>query len=78
MARIAVGGFLHETNCFSLPPTDFASFTVHRDRPPLVRGQDVIAHLSDNSFALSVSWRQPANPTIAYRCCGQTSATVAR
>jgi microcystin degradation protein MlrC len=53
MARIAVGGFHHETNCFVTPETDFAYFTTHRDRPPLVRGPDVITWLGDTSFALS-------------------------
>ena len=43
MARIAVGGVHHETNCFVKPDTDFAYFCTHRDRPPLVRGDDLIA-----------------------------------
>lgn len=53
MARIAVGGFHHETNCFVPERTDFAYFMSHRDRPPLVRGRDVIEWLGDTSFALS-------------------------
>jgi microcystin degradation protein MlrC len=53
MARIAVGGFHHETNCFVAERTDFAYFASHRDRPPLVRGNDVIEWLGDTSFALS-------------------------
>jgi microcystin degradation protein MlrC len=53
MARIAVAGFHHETNCFVTGTTDFAYFTAHRDRPPLVRGADVIKWLADTSFALS-------------------------
>jgi microcystin degradation protein MlrC len=53
MARIAVGGFHHETNCFVSENTDFAYFASHRDRPPLVRGQDVITWLGETSFALS-------------------------
>ena len=53
MARIAVGGFHHETNCFVAERTDFAYFASHRDRPPLVRGKDVIEWLADTSFALS-------------------------
>jgi len=52
MARIAVGGFHHETNCFVLPCTDFAYFASHRDRPPLVRGADVLDWLRPSSFAL--------------------------
>ncbi len=42
MARIAVGGFHHETNCFVPTRTDFAFFASHRDRPPLVRGPEVL------------------------------------
>jgi microcystin degradation protein MlrC len=53
MARIAVGGLQHESNSFVSPPTDFAYFASHRDRPPLVRGPDVIKWLQDTSFALS-------------------------
>lgn len=52
MARIAVGGFHHETNCFVLPQTDFAYFASHRDRPPLVRGAGVLEWLRPSSFAL--------------------------
>jgi microcystin degradation protein MlrC len=53
MACIAVGGFHHETNCFVPARTDFEYFAAHRDRPPLVRGPDVIQWLSNTSFALS-------------------------
>jgi microcystin degradation protein MlrC len=53
MARIAVGGFQHETNCFVAEKTDFAYFLSHRDRPPLVRGEEVLAWLADTSFALA-------------------------
>jgi microcystin degradation protein MlrC len=53
MARIAVGGVHHETNCFVEPKTDFAYFCSHRDRPPLVRGQDVFQWLRGTSFALA-------------------------
>lgn len=53
MARIAVGGFHHETNTFVTPTTDFAYFCSHRDRPPLVRRGDVLKWLTGISFALS-------------------------
>jgi microcystin degradation protein MlrC len=53
MARIAVGGFQHETNCFVTPKTDFAYFASHRDRPPLVRGDEVLTWFRDISFGLS-------------------------
>lgn len=52
MARIAIGGFQHETNCFIDARTDFSYFASHRDRPPLVYGEDVIRWLKGNSFAM--------------------------
>ncbi len=62
MARIAVGGFQHETNCFVPTRTDYEYFAAHRDRPPLVRGAAVLEWLGDTSFALSgflreMGWR---------------------
>ena len=53
MARIAIGGFHHETNCFAAGRTDFAYFASHRDRPPLCYGADVVKWLSGTTFALS-------------------------
>src|SRR4051794_5777988 len=53
MARIAIGGFQHETNCFVDSRTDFAYFAEHRDRPPLVYGADVIKWLTGNTFAIA-------------------------
>lgn len=53
MARIAVAGFQHETNCFLPQTTDFDYFASHRDRPPLVRDGAVIEWLSGSGFALS-------------------------
>ncbi|MBK7062264.1 MAG: M81 family metallopeptidase [Rubrivivax sp.] len=54
MARIAIGGFHHETNCFVDQRTDFDYFAAHRDRPPLVYGgADVLKWLAGNSFAIA-------------------------
>ena len=53
MARIAIGGFQHETNCFVEPKTDFAYFATHRDRPPLVYGADVGKWLAGTTFAIA-------------------------
>jgi len=53
MARIAVGGMQHETNTFMPSVTDYAYFCTHRDRPPLVRGADVLKWLDGGSFGLS-------------------------
>jgi len=44
---------LHETNCFVPGVTDFDYFAAHRDRPPLVRGADVIKWLSATTYCLS-------------------------
>ncbi len=62
MARIAIGGFQHETNCFVPEPTDFAYFAAHRDRPPLCRGADVIDWLTGVSFAMSGFMDEMAEP----------------
>ena len=52
MARIAIGGFHHETNCFVDSTTDFAYFAAHRDRPPLCYGADVVKWLTGTTFAI--------------------------
>ena len=53
MARIAIGGFHHETNCFVDARTDFAYFASHRDRPPLVYGEDIVKWLTGTTFAMA-------------------------
>jgi len=53
MARIAIGGFQHETNCFIPQRTDFADFADHGDRPPLSRGRELIDRLTGISFGMS-------------------------
>lgn len=53
MARIAVGGFQHETNCFAPAHTDFEAFASIGDRPALARGDAVLANLPGRAFAMS-------------------------
>ena len=53
MARIAIGGFMHETNSFVATPTDFKTYNTHGSRPPLSRGKEVLERLRDTSFATS-------------------------
>ena len=53
MARIAIGGFQHETNCFIDVHTDFACFTQVGDRPPLSRGEEILQNLPNKAFAMS-------------------------
>jgi microcystin degradation protein MlrC len=53
MARIAVGGFHHETNCFIAARTDFEAFRTIGDRPPLSRGDEVLRNLPGRAFGMS-------------------------
>ncbi len=53
MARIAVGGFHHETNCFVPGTTDYDYFARHRDRPPLCRDEEIFDWLPGANFGLS-------------------------
>ena len=53
MARIAIGGFHHETNCFVPGVTDYDYFAAHRDRPPLCRDEDIFEWMPGANFALS-------------------------
>lgn len=50
MARIAVGGFMHESNSFVPGRTDYAKYAAgNSDRPALSRGQEMIERLSNIS-----------------------------
>ncbi|MDP7548959.1 MAG: M81 family metallopeptidase, partial [Alphaproteobacteria bacterium] len=40
MARIAIGGFMHETNCFVPELTDYQHFARPADRPGILRGEE--------------------------------------
>ncbi len=53
MARIAIGGFMHETNSFVATPTDWKTYNTHGSRPPLSRGKEVLERLKNTSFATS-------------------------
>ena len=77
MARIAVGGFHHETNCFVEPKTDYAYFNVQRDRPPLVRGQAVFDRLAGSTFALAGFMAETEGSTSWCRCSGPAAAPAA-
>ena len=47
MARIAIAGFMHETNCFVPGVTDYEDFAHPADRPGILRGEDAArAHAS--------------------------------
>lgn len=53
MPRIAIAGFQHETNSFTDHRADYAYFCLHRDRPPLVRGQALIDALRHGTYGTS-------------------------
>ena len=53
MARIAIGGFLHETNCFVPMRTDYSYFARGGEMPPLARGVEIIARTGGSSFGMS-------------------------
>jgi len=52
MKKIAVGGFLHETNCFVPSTTDFAYFAERGDHPPITRGDEISAEFIGGSYAV--------------------------
>ena len=53
MARIAIGGFLHETNCFVDMRTDYEYYAQGGDFPPLARGAEVIERTQGSSYGMS-------------------------
>ncbi len=53
MARIAIGGFLHETNCFVPMRTDYEYYVQGGEFPPLARGQEVIERTTGAPFGMS-------------------------
>ena len=53
MARIAIGGFSHETNCFVPMRTDYAYFEAGGEMPPLARRAEVIERARGSTFGMS-------------------------
>ena len=53
MARIAIGGFLHETNCFVAMRTDYDYYAKGGEFPPLARGPEVIERTQGAAFGMS-------------------------
>ena len=51
MARIAIAGFMHETNCFVPDPTDYDDFAHPADRPAMPRGDDMLAEFEEQGAA---------------------------
>jgi len=53
MSRIAIGGFLHETNCFVPMRTDYDYYAAGGDFPPLARGEQIIERTRGSSHGMS-------------------------
>ena len=51
MARIAVGGFEHETNTFAPSPATWADFEAAGGMPPLCRGAALVETLAGQNLA---------------------------
>ncbi len=47
MARIAIAGFMHETNCFVPDPTDYDDFAHPSDRPGMPRGEEMLVEFEE-------------------------------
>ena len=53
MARIAIGGFLHETNCFVDMRTDYEYYAKGGEFPPLARREEVIERTRGTPFGMA-------------------------
>ncbi|WP_029003038.1 M81 family metallopeptidase [Azorhizobium doebereinerae] len=51
--RIAVGGFMHETNTFAPAPAEYAAFEHGGGFPPMSRGAEIFARLPGKNTGLS-------------------------
>jgi len=64
--RVAVGGFMHETNTFQPQRTTYDDFAQAGDRVPLVRGDEVLTRFDgmNTSIAGALEALKPAGATI--------------
>ncbi len=53
MARIAIGGFMHETNCFVPEPTDYHHFASREERQGILRGPELVDKLAGSGASLA-------------------------
>jgi microcystin degradation protein MlrC len=53
MSRIAVGGFLHETNSFVSPANGFAPFEQATEKPHMGRGAEFLQRLAGSTFGIA-------------------------
>ena len=49
MARIAIAGFMHETNCFVPDTTDFENFANPPDRSGILRGEEILETFAEKA-----------------------------
>ena len=61
MSRIAIGGFLHETNSFVDPQTGFAPFEQATEKPPICRGAPILERLAGSTFGIAGFLEQMAD-----------------
>ncbi|MGE3922134.1 MAG: M81 family metallopeptidase [Lautropia sp.] len=64
--RIAVGGFMHETNTFQPQKTTYADFAEAGDRPPIVRGPALLERFDgmNQSIAGALEALRPTGATL--------------
>src|SRR4249919_2955571 len=64
--RIALGGFMHETNTFAPQKTTYADFAEAGDRVPLVRGAEILARFQgmNTSIAGALDVLKPTGATL--------------
>ncbi len=48
MAKIALAGFMHETNCFVPGATDYEHFARPADRPGILRGEEIMTEFAES------------------------------
>ncbi|MBT6276097.1 MAG: microcystin degradation protein MlrC, partial [Chromatiales bacterium] len=51
MARIAIAGFMHETNCFVPDVTDYEQFANPPDRAGILRGEALLTEFAERGSA---------------------------
>ena len=58
MTRIAVGGFLHETNTFAPTKATYADFVHGGGWPAMVQGGDVLRVMRDINVGRAAAWHE--------------------
>ena len=78
--RIAVGGVMHETNTFQPRKTTYADFAEAGDRPPLVRGAEVLTRFDgiNQSIVGALEVLRPTGATLLPLLWTSTTPAPAR